>query len=151
MTTGVGQHQMWAAQWTKFARPADLDHLRRASARWASASRRDGAAGRLPDALVVDIDGDGSFVMNIQELATIYCENLPVKVIVSTTSTSAWSCSGKTVPRRQPRHTYLGPSTTPRPSARARGSLPEVTYPRLSSTLARGLRRRARQIRLKSR
>ncbi len=37
MTTGVGQHQMWAAQWTKFTQPADLDHLRAASARWASA------------------------------------------------------------------------------------------------------------------
>ena len=41
-----------------------------------------GAQAAFPDALVVDIDGDGSFVMNIQELATVKCENLPVKVIV---------------------------------------------------------------------
>ena len=41
-----------------------------------------GAQAAFPDKLVVDIDGDGSFVMNIQELATIHCENLPVKVIV---------------------------------------------------------------------
>ena len=41
-----------------------------------------GAQAAFPDALVVDIDGDGSFLMNIQELATVYCENLPVKVIV---------------------------------------------------------------------
>ena len=41
-----------------------------------------GAQAAFPDALVVDVDGDGSFVMNIQELATLYCENLPVKMIV---------------------------------------------------------------------
>ena len=35
-----------------------------------------------PDALVVDIDGDGSFQMNIQELATLHCEKLPVKVLL---------------------------------------------------------------------
>ena len=35
-----------------------------------------------PDALVVDIDGDGSFQMNIQEMATCYCEKLPVKVLL---------------------------------------------------------------------
>ena len=35
-----------------------------------------------PDALVIDIDGDGSFQMNIQELATLHCENIPVKVML---------------------------------------------------------------------
>jgi acetolactate synthase-1/2/3 large subunit len=35
-----------------------------------------------PDALVIDIDGDGSFQMNIQEMATCYCEKLPVKVLM---------------------------------------------------------------------
>ena len=34
-----------------------------------------------PDALVIDIDGDGSFQMNVQELATCFCEKLPVKVV----------------------------------------------------------------------
>ena len=41
-----------------------------------------GAQAANPDAVVVDIDGDGSFVMNIQELATLFTENLPVKVMV---------------------------------------------------------------------
>jgi acetolactate synthase-1/2/3 large subunit len=41
-----------------------------------------GAQAAHPDALVIDIDGDGSFQMNIQELATCYCENLPVKVLL---------------------------------------------------------------------
>ena len=35
-----------------------------------------------PDALVIDIDGDGSFQMNVQELATCFCEKLPVKVLL---------------------------------------------------------------------
>ncbi len=47
MTTGVGQHQMWAAQWTKFTQPRDLDHLRRARLDGLRPSRRDGRPGRL--------------------------------------------------------------------------------------------------------
>ena len=41
-----------------------------------------GARPPIPIALVIDIDGDGSFLMNIQELATCYCEKLPVKVLL---------------------------------------------------------------------
>ncbi|KAL4577813.1 hypothetical protein LXL04_013927 [Taraxacum kok-saghyz] len=41
-----------------------------------------GAAVAKPDAIVVDIDGDGSFMMNVQELATIRVENLPVKILL---------------------------------------------------------------------
>ena len=41
-----------------------------------------GAKAAHPDKLVVDIDGDGSFLMNIQELATCFCEKLPVKVLL---------------------------------------------------------------------
>ena len=35
-----------------------------------------------PDAIVVDIDGDGNFIMNVQKLATIHVENLPVKILI---------------------------------------------------------------------
>ena len=41
-----------------------------------------GAALAKPDAIVVDIDGGGSFMMNIQELATIQVENLSVKIML---------------------------------------------------------------------
>lgn len=41
-----------------------------------------GAAVANPGSVVVDIDGDGSFMMNIQELATIRVENLPIKILV---------------------------------------------------------------------
>jgi len=82
ITTGVGQHQMWAAQFFEFQDPR----------MWLSSSGLGtmgfglpsaiGAVAAHPDALVVDIDGDGSLQMNIQELATCHCEKLPVKVLL---------------------------------------------------------------------
>ncbi|NIP84653.1 MAG: biosynthetic-type acetolactate synthase large subunit, partial [Planctomycetales bacterium] len=82
VTVGVGQHQMWTAQFYKFQQPRT----------WLSSSGLGtmgfglpaamGAQAAHPDALVIDIDGDGSFQMNIQELATCHCEELPVKVML---------------------------------------------------------------------
>jgi acetolactate synthase I/II/III large subunit len=82
VTVGVGQHQMWAAQFFKFNKPR----------RWLSSSGLGtmgfglpaamGVQAALPGELVIDIDGDGSFQMNIQELATLYCEKLPVKTLL---------------------------------------------------------------------
>jgi len=82
ITVGVGQHQMWAAQFYQFSKPRT----------WLSSSGLGtmgfglpaamGVQAAHPDKLVIDIDGDGSFQMNIQELATCKCENLPVKVLL---------------------------------------------------------------------
>ena len=82
IAVGVGQHQMWSAQFYKFREPRT----------WLSSSGLGtmgfglpaamGAQAAHPDRLVIDIDGDGSFQMNIQELATCHCENLPVKVLL---------------------------------------------------------------------
>jgi acetolactate synthase-1/2/3 large subunit len=82
VSVGVGQHQMWAAQFFKFRNPRT----------WLSSSGLGtmgfglpaamGVQAAHPDALVIDIDGDGSFQMNIQEMATCYCEKLPVKVLL---------------------------------------------------------------------
>lgn len=82
ISVGVGQHQMWAAQHYKFKRPRT----------WLSSSGLGtmgfglpaamGAQVAHPDALVIDIEGDGSFMMNIQELATCFCEEIPVKVML---------------------------------------------------------------------
>ena len=72
---------MWAAQYFEFNTPRSWISSR-ARARWASAAGGDGRQGGHPDKLVIDIDGDGSFLMNIQELATCYCEKMPVKVLL---------------------------------------------------------------------
>ena len=82
VTTGVGQHQMWAAQYFHFNSPAPLVHLRRPGCDGLRPARRHRAQAANPRKTCIDIDGDGSFLMNIQELATAYCENLPVKVLL---------------------------------------------------------------------
>ena len=82
ITTEVGQHQMWAAQFLKFDEPK----------RWMTS----GGLGTMgyglpaamgvqvahPDALVIDVAGEASFLMNIQEMSTIAQYRLPVKSFI---------------------------------------------------------------------
>nr|AJF23171.1 acetolactate synthetase [Brassica rapa] len=82
ITTGVGQHQMWAAQFYRFKKPRQWLSSGGLGAMGFGLPAAMGAAIANPGAVVVDIDGDGSFIMNIQELATIRVENLPVKVLL---------------------------------------------------------------------
>jgi acetolactate synthase-1/2/3 large subunit len=121
---------MWAAQFYKFNRPE----------RWLSSSGLGtmgfglpaamGVQAAHPDSLVVDIDGDGSFQMNIQELATLHCENLPVKILLLNNQhlgmVVQWEdrfMDGKRA------HTYLGPVHHPEALGDGDGSLAEQTYP----------------------
>lgn len=88
ITTGVGQHQMWSAQHYPFSLPR----------RWVTsgglgamgfglpsalgaAAAFDGKDGR-PHHTVVDIDGDGSFLMNVQELAVAFIEQFDLKIMI---------------------------------------------------------------------
>lgn len=82
ISTGVGQHQMWAAQWFQYERPRRWLTSGGLGAMGFGLPAALGAAVANPGATVVDIDGDGSFLMNVQELATIRVENLPVKMMV---------------------------------------------------------------------
>jgi acetolactate synthase-1/2/3 large subunit len=83
ITTGVGQHQMWAGQWYKYRMPAPVHHQRRPRLDGLRLSRRArGQGGARPDKQVIDIDGDGSFLMNIQELATAHVEKIAAKAII---------------------------------------------------------------------
>jgi len=82
ITTGVGQHQMWAGQYYKYKFPRQLLTSAGLGAMGYGYPAALGAKVACPDKQVVDIDGDGSFLMNIQELATAHIENIAAKVIV---------------------------------------------------------------------
>jgi acetolactate synthase-1/2/3 large subunit len=82
ITTGVGQHQMWAGQWYRFEEPRRFITSAGLGSMGYGLPAAIGAKLAFPDHEVVDVDGDGSFLMNIQELATAVTENIAVKVMV---------------------------------------------------------------------
>jgi acetolactate synthase-1/2/3 large subunit len=130
ITVGVGQHQMWAAQFYKFRQPR----------RWLSSSGLGtmgfglpaaiGVQAAHPRALVIDIDGDGSFQMNIQELATCYCEELPVKVMLLNNQhlgmVVQWEDRFMDGNRA---HTYLGPVHHPEAKGAGTSAYVQDRYP----------------------
>jgi len=82
ITTGVGQHQMWAAQFYKFKDPRTLLTSAGLGSMGFGYPAALGAKIARPDKEVVDIDGDGSFLMNVQEFATAHVEGIAAKVII---------------------------------------------------------------------
>jgi acetolactate synthase-1/2/3 large subunit len=82
ITTGVGQHQMWAAQYFRFNKPRKWVTSGGLGTMGFGLPSALGAKVAHPDNLVIDIDGDGSFLMNVQELATSYAERIPAKVLL---------------------------------------------------------------------
>ena len=82
ITTGVGQHQMWAAQYFHFNHPRHWVTSGGLGTMGFGLPSAMGAQAAHPGRTVVDIDGDGSFLMNIQELACCFTEKLPVKVLL---------------------------------------------------------------------
>ena len=82
IVTGVGQHQMWAAQFYTFERPRQLLTSGGLGTMGFGLPSAIGAKIARPEDLVVLIDGDGSFQMNIQELGTVHCEDVDVKMII---------------------------------------------------------------------
>jgi acetolactate synthase-1/2/3 large subunit len=82
ITTGVGQHQMWAAQFYRFDEPRRYISSLGLGAMGFGYPAALGAKVARPDKQVIDIDGDGSFVMNIQELATAKIENIAAKAMI---------------------------------------------------------------------
>lgn len=82
ITTGVGQHQMWAGQWYKYSRPRQFITSGGLGAMGFGYPAALGAKVACPDKEVIDIDGDGSFLMNVQELATAHIEKIPAKAII---------------------------------------------------------------------
>jgi acetolactate synthase, large subunit, biosynthetic type len=79
---GVGQHQMWAAQFISHERPGAFINSGGAGTMGFAVPAAMGAKMGRPDATVWAIDGDGCFQMTNQELATCTIENIPIKVAV---------------------------------------------------------------------
>ena len=82
LTTGVGQHQMWAAQYYRFKEPRSYISSLGLGTMGFGYPAALGAKVARPDKEVVDIDGDGSFIMNIQELATAKMEKINAKCLL---------------------------------------------------------------------
>jgi len=80
--TEVGQNQMWTAQFYKFDRPRTLLSSGGLGTMGYGFPAAIGAQMANPDRLVIDIAGDGSIQMNIQEMATAMDQRLPIKVII---------------------------------------------------------------------
>jgi acetolactate synthase-1/2/3 large subunit len=150
MSTGVGQHQMWAAQWTRFKRPRTWMTSGGLGSMGYGLPAAMGAQAAFPKSLVVDIDGDGSFLMNIQELATLYCEKLPVKVIILNNQHLGMVVQWEDRFHEGNRaHTYLGPVHLPEAVGQGEGELPEFIYPDFVA-IAHGFGIAARQVRAKA-
>jgi acetolactate synthase-1/2/3 large subunit len=79
---GVGQHQMWSAQFIKYERPNAWLNSGGAGTMGYSVPAAMGAKVAQPDRLVWSIDGDGCFQMTNQELATCAINNIPIKVAI---------------------------------------------------------------------
>jgi acetolactate synthase-1/2/3 large subunit len=79
---GVGQHQMWAAQFIKYERPHAWLNSGGAGTMGYAVPAAMGAKVGEPDRVVWAIDGDGCFQMTNQELATCAINNIPIKVAV---------------------------------------------------------------------
>ncbi len=82
ITTEVGQNQMWAAQYYQFDRPNHFITSGGLGAMGFGLPAAIGAQVAFPEATVVDIAGDSSIQMNIQEMATAVQSGLPVKVVI---------------------------------------------------------------------
>ncbi len=82
IATGVGQHQMWAAQYCDFRRPRLWLTSGSMGTMGFGLPAAIGAQVANPDRLVIDVDGDASIRMNIGELETVTTYGLPVKIVV---------------------------------------------------------------------
>ncbi len=135
---GVGQHQMWSAQFLKFRSPRTWLCSSGLGTMGFGLPAAMGAQIAFPDRLIIDIDGDGSFQMNIQELATCHCERIPVKVLLLDNQhlgmVMQWE--DRFMEGRRA-HTYLGPIDHREATGDGTGSMVGKHYPDFTS-IAKG-------------
>ena len=128
--TGVGQHQMWTTQFYSFSKPRTWISSGGLGTMGFGLPSAMGAKVAFPDKIVVDIDGDGSFQMNIQEMGTCFCENIPVKVMLMNNQhlgmVVQWEDRFHASNRA---HTYLGPIDHPEAFGKGGGISPATRFP----------------------
>jgi acetolactate synthase-1/2/3 large subunit len=146
IATGVGQHQMWTTQFYKFRRPGRFLSSCGLGTMGFGMPTAMGAKAANPDKLVVDIDGDGSILMNIQEMGTCYCEKLPIKVLLLNNMhlgmVVQWEDRFNAGNRA---HTYLGPIDHPEAIGQGDGIGPDERYPDFVK-IAEGFHWRGRRV-----
>ena len=130
---------MWAAQFYKFSKPRTGCAASGLGTMGFGLPAAMGVQAAHPDRLVFDIDGDGSFQMNIQELATCFCEKLPVKVLLLNNQHLGMVVQWEDRFMQGNRaHTYLGPIDHPEATRpRRRPWRPAERYP-TSCSIAKG-------------
>jgi acetolactate synthase-1/2/3 large subunit len=150
IATGVGQHQMWSAQFYQFDKPRTWLSSAGLGTMGFGLPAAMGAQVAHPDKLVVDIDGDGSLQMNIQEFGTCHCEKIPVKVLLLNNQhlgmVVQWEDRFHGANRA---HTYLGPIDNPEAIGKGEGIGPEDRYPDFVA-IAEGYGWKARHVMKKS-
>ena len=82
VTTDVGQHQMWTAQHMQFTRPENFITSSGLGTMGFGIPAAVGAQVARPNDMVICVSGDGSFMMNVQELGTIKRKQLPLKILL---------------------------------------------------------------------
>ena len=95
ITTEVGQNQMWAAQFLAFKEPRTLITSGGLGTMGYGLPAAIGAQIAYPDKTVIDVAGDASIQMNIQELMTAVANRLPVKILILNINIWVWSGNGR--------------------------------------------------------
>ena len=130
IATGVGQHQMWTAQFYKFKTPRTHLTSGGLGTMGFGFPAAMGAKVAHPDKLVINIDGDGSLQMNIQELGTCFCEKIPIKILLLNNQhlgmVMQWEDRFHASNRG---NTYLGPVDHPEAFGKGVGIGPEERFP----------------------
>ena len=141
---------MWSAQFYQFDKPRTWLSSAGLGTMGFGLPAAMGAQVAYPDKLVVDIDGDGSLQMNIQEFGTCHCEKIPVKVLLLNNQhlgmVVQWEDRFHGANRA---HTYLGPIDNPEAVGKGEGIGPEDRYPDFVA-IAEGYGWKARHVMKKS-
>jgi len=130
IAVGVGQHQMWTAQFYQFNRPRTFLCSSGLGTMGFGLPAAIGAQAAHPDKVVIDIDGDGSLLMNIQEFATCFCEKIPVKVMLMNNQHLGMVVQWEDRFFQSNRaHTYLGPISHAEAQGKGTSQYAEDRYP----------------------